>query len=145
MVSLGTLQFGTQFTGSDSRCGPTQLISYAVAMTHIQLRGRLATDIGSECIFLSGRGKKRSMIQEKTASKVLGSDRPGLNSLPAIYSLRNCGSRLEMFPVFSVGFTHHVYSRYILFFPQFLSNPTPVIPSYCTVLVQALAFPTFIM
>ena len=38
-----TLHFSSlEFTGSDSRCGPTPLISHAVEASHIQSRGRLA-------------------------------------------------------------------------------------------------------
>ena len=52
VVKFGMLHFGS--LGSVSRHGPTPLVGgHAVAMTHIQNRGRLATDVSSGRNFLS--------------------------------------------------------------------------------------------
>ena len=50
-----TLYFGgSGFRGSDPRCRPTHhSLSHAVAASHIQNRGKLATDVSSGLIFLT--------------------------------------------------------------------------------------------
>ena len=61
MAKFGTLSFSGP--GSVPRHGPTPLISnHAVAATHTQNRGRLATDVSSETIFLERKKRKAKRI-----------------------------------------------------------------------------------
>ena len=59
LVKLGVLCFSC--LDLVPGCGPTPLVSHAVAVTHMQNRGRLATDVGSWCIFLSKIKKEKKV------------------------------------------------------------------------------------
>ena len=51
-LKFHTLCFGGPgFVGLDTRCGPIALINHAVEASHMQNRGRLATNVSSGLVF----------------------------------------------------------------------------------------------
>ena len=74
VVKFGAPHFGglgsrPRFTGLDPWHRPTPLVSHAVAATHIQNRGRLATDVSSGDYFSAKKTKTLSPTISKLLSR----------------------------------------------------------------------------
>ena len=80
---------GPSFTGLDPRCRPTQLLSsHAMVASHIQKRGRLATDVSSGPIFLTYKKSKSLLTLTKQFQVVCQKQNPDYSGLRSKLKMR---------------------------------------------------------